>query len=314
MRELAIEARALTKRFGKVVALDSLDLQVQPGESMVVLGDAAAGKSVALRLLAGVARPSSGSVLVRGVSPTSRAGLAARCSVGVLWQEPAFYGWMTGREALAFAADLLGVERKSAATRVAETLDRVGLAETADRPITGFPPEMRRRLDIAQALVGGPDVLLLDEPLAWLDRPGHDDALAMLESLRGSTTMVVATRDVALAEAIGDRVTVLDAGRTLAVSDTRHLLDRLAPRDYLLELVPGAGLALAGLTARLGHEAWVMDVTGRDGTLRVAVRDEARADHELLPAVVATGVPVLGLSRDRPGIGVLVERLRGETR
>ena len=312
MHELAIDARGLTKRFGKTLALDGLDLAVEPGESVALLGAHGAGKSIALRLFAGLARPTGGRVTVSGVAPASRAGLAARRRMGMLAQEPAFYDWMTGRELLAFAADLLGIERRVAGDRIVGTLERVGLGAHVDRQVAEYSLPLRRRLGIGQALVGEPTLLLLDEPLGSLDATGASDVLGIIDELRGSASMVIATADVALAETACDWIVVLDGGRMLAAAPTHDLLARLGPRDYVIEMAPGSGLALAGLLARLSSEPWVRAVGSSEGTLRVAVRDESRADHELLPSVVATGLTVLGLWRERPRVDLLLERLRGE--
>jgi ABC-2 type transport system ATP-binding protein len=312
VHEVAIEARGLTKRFGETVALDRLDLAVGPNESVALLGAGGAGKSTVLRLLAGLARPSSGRLTVAGVAPASRAGLAARGRLGMLAQEPTFYGWMTGRELLAFVADLLGIERREAGDRIAATLERVGLAAVADRQVGAYSLAERQRLGVGQALIGEPEILLLDEPLGWLDAAGASEVLGLIDGVRGSALIVIATADVALAEAACDRIVVLDAGQVLATAPANDLLARLGPRDYVIEIAPGSGLALAGLLARLSSEPWVRAVASSEGTLRVAVRDERRAAHELLPSVVATGLTVLGLRRERPGVDVLLDRLRGE--
>jgi ABC-2 type transport system ATP-binding protein len=312
VHELVIEARGLTKRFGKVVALDGLDLEVEDGASLAILGPAGSGKSTALRLLAGLSRPSAGRVIVANAPPASRAGVAGRARIGVLDQEPAFYDWMTGRELLVFVADLHGLAHGELADRLVRALERTGLAEVADRQIDGYSLPARQRLGVAQAVLADPQVLLLDEPLGWLDAAGRSEILGLLADLLGSTSMLVATSDVSLAEALCDRVAVLDAGRMLSTGRTDEVLARLGPRDYVIDTVPGSGLALAGLLARLSSEPWVRAVEGLDGSVRVAVRDERRADRELLPAVVATGLTVLGLRRERPGIERLVDELRGE--
>ena len=309
MHELALEARALSKRFGKVVALDRLDLQVFPGERVAVLGDAAAGKSTAVRCLAGLARPTSGSALLFGEPVASRAGLAARRRLGWLGQEPGFYEWMTGRELLAFAADLLGLDRGRATERIAGTLERLGLGDVADQRIGEYSLPLRARLGVAQAIVGEPEVVLLDEPLGWLDAAGRQEVIGLLGALPEPTAVVVATRDIGLAEATCERAVVLDGGRVIAAEPTIGLLDRAAPREYVLEAEPG--VALAGLAARLVHETWVRGVAVVDSTVRIAVGDAARAERELLPAVVATGITVRTLRRERPPVGALVERLRG---
>ena len=310
MHAFVIEARGLTKRFGKVVALDGLDLEVQPGTSLGIVGPGASGKSTALRLLAGLTRPTSGRLTVAGVPPGSRAGLAGRGRIGVLDQEPAFYDWMTGRELLVFVADVFGLARREVPDRVVGTLERVGLMELADRQVGDWSLAARQRLGVAQAVLTEPDLLLLDEPLGWLDAPAARKVIGLLTELRGSRSIVIATSDVSLAEAVCDSVVVLEGGRTLTTGPTAAVLARFGPRDYIIETGPGSGLAFAGLLARLTIESWVRRVDGVDGTLRVAVRDERRADRELLPAVVATGLTVVGLRRERPHIDALLDRLR----
>jgi ABC-2 type transport system ATP-binding protein len=250
-------------------------------------------------------------VTLAGVPPASRRGLDARGKLGVLDQEPSLYDWMTGRELLAFVAELLGIVRSEAPNRIEASLDEVGLTEAADRRIEEYPLPLRQRLGLAQALVGRPDVLLLDEPLGWLDPPGRAEMLALLRRLRGTLTIVVATVDLDLVETICDAVVVLDAGRTLADGRTPDVLNRLAPREWLIETEPGSGLALQGLLARLAWEPWVRSASAAGGTLRVAVSEEERPRRELLPAVIATGLPVVAVRRERPGVGTLVEQLRG---
>src|SRR6185503_17468685 len=122
-----IELRGLSKRFGKAHALDGLDLRVAPGSRTALLGLAGAGKSTVLRVLAGLARLDGGTATVGGDSVALGAGLATRARIGLCEAEPRFPAWMTGREVLAYAADLLGVPRDDVDALVTEALDRVGL-------------------------------------------------------------------------------------------------------------------------------------------------------------------------------------------
>lgn len=306
-----IEARGLTKRFGRTVALEALDLTIEPGASIALLGENGAGKSVTLRLFAGLTRPTSGSIKLLGTAPTSRGGLAVRSRLGVLDQRPRFYEWMTGRELLAFTAHLLGIEQPEAGARIDAMLDYVGLTEAASDRIRSYPPGLRQFLGVAQAMLGKPDVLLLDEPLGGLDPGAQGEMLAVLGELKGTTTLVIATADLEVAEELCDRVAVLDAGRLVAAASTVELFDRVAPRHYVIETAAGRGLAFAGLVARIAREPWVESATASPGRLRVTVRDHARAERELLPEVVATGLPVLALRRDRPALSALLARLRG---
>jgi ABC-2 type transport system ATP-binding protein len=312
VHELALEARALTKRFGRTVALDGLDLHVERGESLAILGDTGAGKSVALRLFAGLSRASSGSVAVLGAKTRSRAALAARRHIGYVRQAPAFPDWMTGREQLAFAADLLGLGRATAGEQLDAALEQVGLANAGEQRLVEYSPAMRQRLELGQALLGDPELLLLDEPLGWIEPAGRAGIFGLLGRLRGAVTLVLATSDLRLAEATCDRLAVLDRGRLLAVAPALGLLDRFAPPDYVLETGAGPGLALAGLSARLRQEPWVRDLSSVDGALRISVHDEERAEQELYPAIASTGLAVRELRRERPEVGVLVERLRGD--
>jgi ABC-2 type transport system ATP-binding protein len=298
----AIVTRGLTKRFGSVLALDGLDLEIPSGIVFGLLGPNGAGKTTAIRLLTGLARPTSGSATVAGVPVRFGDGLEARRRVGVLDQDPRFYGWMTGRELLAFVADLVGVPRADVALTVEETLERVGLSDAAARRISGYSGGMRQRLGIGQALIGEPDLLILDEPVSSLDPEGRRDLLALIGELRESATVVFSTHVLSDVERVCDRVAILDEGRLVIESSIEELLGRFAPPAYVIEADPGPGLALAGLVARLEREPWVGGVEVTGTTLRVTVTDDSRATRELLPAIVATGLSIASFRRERPSL------------
>jgi ABC-2 type transport system ATP-binding protein len=205
-----ISARGLTKRFGKVLALDGLDLDVPAGAALGLLGPAGAGKSTFVRLLAGLARPSAGTVTIVDAPAGS---MAANARLGVLLQDAQLYGWMTGREALAFAADLAG----AAAAEIAEAIDgvagRLSIGGLLDERVAGLAAPARGRLAIAQALLGEPEVLVLDEPFQWLDPEGRSEVLGVLSELRGVTTIILAAHRPADIEALCGCLAVLEAGR-----------------------------------------------------------------------------------------------------
>ena len=307
MTDPVISARGLTKRFGKVVALDGLDLDVPPGAALGLLGPAGSGKSTLVRLLAGLVRPSAGSLTIGG----SRAGsLAARRRLGVVLQDARLYGWMTARETIAFGADLAGVPRSEMAGRIDDVAQRLSVTEVLDRRIASLDASTRGWLAVAQVVVGDPAVLVLDEPFHWLASDARRGVLGVLAGLRGKTTIVLATPHRADIDALCDHVAILEAGRLVrtgpvaagTVADTGR---RAAPA-YVIETDAAGGLALEGLVARLRSEPWVTEVGVTGGTLRVRVSDEARASRELLSAVVGTGVPVSAFRPDadaRDGTG-----------
>jgi ABC-2 type transport system ATP-binding protein len=310
----AIRTRGLTKRFGKVVALDHLDLDIPTGVVFGLLGPNGAGKTTAIRLLTGLARPTAGTALVGGVQVNRRNSLALRRRLGVLDQDPRFCGWMTGRDLLGFVGDLLGLGGKELKTRVSETLEIVGLTEAANRRIAGYSGGMRQRLGIGQAIIGHPELLILDEPVSSLDPEGRRDLLALIGRLKATATVVFSTHVLGDVERICDRIAILDAGRLVTEGRLTDLLGRYAPPIYLIDADPNQDEALAALEGRLATEPWVSETTISGSRLRVAVSDDLRAARELLPIVVAVGVRIASFSRERPNLEDVFLRLVGRDR
>ncbi len=310
----AIRTRGLTKRFGKIVALDRLDLDIPTGVVFGLLGPNGAGKTTAIRLLTGLARPTAGMALVGGVEVNRRNSLALRRRLGTLDQDPRFYGWMTGRDLLGFVGDLLGLGGKELKTRVAETLETVGLSEAANRRISGYSGGMRQRLGIGQAIIGHPELLILDEPVSSLDPEGRRDLLALIGRLRSTATVVFSTHVLSDVERICDRIAILDAGRLVTEGRLSDLLGRYASPIYLVDADPMQDEALAALEGRLATEPWVSETTVSGSRLRVAVSDDGRAARELLPIVVAVGVRIASFSRERPTLEDVFLRLVGRDR
>ncbi len=307
----AIVARGLTKRYGKVVAVDHLDLDVPRGSVFGFLGPNGAGKTTTLRLLSGLGRPTSGSATVAGI-PVGRDAVALGTRIGYLDQAPRLFGWMRGRELLEFAGRLYGLDGRTLHARVGELLDLVGLAAAAERPIAGYSGGMRQRIGIAQAIIHRPAVLFLDEPVSALDPEGRHDVLAMLERLRPETTVFMSTHILADVERICDRVAIVGSGRLVAEAPIPELLERHAAPAWELEAEPGQEVALRRLADRLRSRAWVRDVVVDAAVARITVRDEDAAFGELLSAVAGTGVHLVRLERVRPSLEDVFIRLVGQ--
>jgi len=307
----AISTSGLTKRYGPIVALDGLDLDVPAGSITGLLGRSGSGRTTALRMLAGLTRPSGGSAVVAGVPLGGRHGVKLRRKVGVLPDADAIFEWMSGREQLSFAAELAGIARTDIPARVTSMLERVGLAVLADARTSLYDLAERRRLGLAQALIGEPEVVLLDEPVAALDPANRADLLGIIGALRDHATVVLSSPEPAHIETVCDRVAVLERGRLVVAARVDALLGGVVGATYDIVLDREPGLALAGLVARLRNESWVSSVEVDGHVLRVAVRDEPRAVRELLPSVVATGLAIASFRRERPTLADAIGELAG---
>jgi ABC-2 type transport system ATP-binding protein len=281
----AIELRGLTKRFGETLALDHVDLVVRPGVVFGFLGRNGAGKTTALRILSGLARPTAGTAHVLG-HDVARASDAVRARIGFLPDVPGFYPWMTAREYLEFAGRLFGLDEATLGARAEALLEMAGLASVTTR-VGGFSRGMKQRLGIAQALINAPSLLMLDEPTSALDPIGRREVLEMVASLRGRTTVFFSTHILADVERVCDAVAILERGRVVASADIAELTARAAANRLVVEVEGDGAAAVAGkLTAR----PWLKSLETADGTLRVTVSDLPVAQREIPAAITAAGV------------------------
>jgi len=296
---LAISASALTKRYGSVLALDRLDLDVPTGSVFGFLGPNGAGKTTTLRILTSLANASSGSATILGVAvgggePNRRALL------GYLDQDPRFHGWMKGRELLELVGSLYGMHGAELRSRVAETLELVGLADAGRRSIGGYSGGMRQRLGLAQAVLNRPPVLLLDEPVSALDPEGRRDVLEVIRQLGGESTVLFSTHILNDVERVCDRVAILDRGRLVTEAPMAELLARYARPVYLLEPERIKDVDRQRLVAALRAVGGVTEVDDRSATLRVIVSEEDGISERILAAVAATHLGLSSFERQRP--------------
>ncbi|MDO8915398.1 MAG: ABC transporter ATP-binding protein [Coriobacteriia bacterium] len=278
----AIQITGLTKVFGSKRALDGVDLIVEEGSIFGFLGPNGAGKTTTLRVLTGLARPTSGRVRILG-RDVAGADDEVRQRIGFLPDVPGFYDWMTAREFLRFAGGLFGLTGSLLDERVAVLLDLAGLTDVSTR-IGGFSRGMKQRLGVAQALVNAPKLLMLDEPTSALDPIGRKDVLDMLASLRGRTTVFFSTHILSDVERICDTVAILDAGKVVAHGPIDDLKARYGAQKVIVEVDEGA----EWLAGEVGRAPWASTVTlTEDGAIEIAVSD-ARAARCGLPAIVAS--------------------------
>lgn len=212
-----IRVRDVVKRFGSVLALGGVDLDVEPGEIVSALGPNGAGKSTLLRILGTTVLPDRGTASVCGIDVVSNPAGARRQIGLMIGDERSLYWRVSGRGNLAFFAALQGMRRRIALTRADELLELVGLHDAADRAVLGYSSGMRARLSLARALLAEPPLLLLDEPTRSLDPLAASDFRTTAARLaqEHKTGILLATHDLHEAVAVSDRIVILSAGRVV---------------------------------------------------------------------------------------------------
>jgi len=298
MSESGVEIRDLRKAFGGVQALDGLSLSVQAGSVLGLLGPNGSGKTTTVSILATSLRPDAGRATVGGLDVVSQAAQVRRV-IGLAGQFAAVDPNLTGRENLRLIGRLSRVGRKPARARADELLDRFSLSAAADRPVRGYSGGMRRRLDVAAALLHRPAVLFLDEPTAGLDPESRFVLWDSVRDLaRSGTTVLLTTQYLEEADALADQVVIISAGRAADTGTPAELKARFGTVVFRLDFgrpdaarAAHAALASAGYRPqRDGGGIQVRSVTG-SGELTGLLRTlDGRAPD---PVSVAVREPTL---------------------
>jgi daunorubicin resistance ABC transporter ATP-binding subunit len=297
MSESAIIVEGLAKRFGDVVALDGIDFQVPAGTVFGLLGPNGAGKTTAIRILTTILRPDHGRAEVLGLDVARQAD-EVRYRIGLAGQYAAIDPNLTGRENLRLTGRLAQLPGADARVRADELLERFQLTDAADRPARTYSGGMRRRLDVAAALVQRPQVVFLDEPTTGLDIHSRNALWEMIRELvADGTTVLLTTQYLEEADRLAHRIAVVDGGRVIA-NDTPAALKaqlggtvielRMSEVDRALK----AGDLIAGrLDAQPERDGATVRLTSDDGSRLLIDVLRLLDDHQLAPATLAVRQP-----------------------
>ncbi len=282
---------------GDVRAVAGVDLEVAEGEIYAFLGPNGAGKTTTVRILTTLLRPTGGSARVAGFDVVAEAG-KVRQTIGVALQEAALDPLMTGRELIRLQATLHGLPRDEGRRRSAALLERVDLVEAADRQVGTYSGGMRRRLDLASALVHEPPVLFLDEPTTGLDPVSRKTIWAEVEQLNADgTTVFLTTQYLEEADQLADRVGIIDFGKLVSEDTPRALKAQIGHPHLEIRLTDGGAERAEEVVARFGKP-----LPMRDGAVLVELERGAGAVAPVVRALDEAGLGVEALDLVEPSL------------
>ena len=292
-----IEVHDLVKTFGDLRAVDGIDLHVDAGEVFAFLGPNGAGKSTTVRMLTTLLGPTSGSAKVMGFDVASQAKEVRR-HIGVALQDAAIDPIMTGNELVQLQAVLHGIGRKEARARGGELIERVGLTAAADRRVGTYSGGMRRRLDLALALIHEPTVLFLDEPTTGLDPTSR---LALWEEVRRlnneGTTVFLTTQYLEEADQLAERIAIIDGGRIVREGDPATLKGEVGVPTLRIDIRGAERDTAKSVLAAFGAER-----PAREGRVAIGLDGGAARMADVVRALDEAGVTVDHLELDAPSL------------
>lgn len=295
---VVLEAEGLVKRFGSLTAVDGLSLAVREGEVFGFLGPNGAGKTTSISMLCGLLRPDAGRVSIRGV-PILSGGAEARARIGICPQEITIWERLTCLEQLIFSGQMYGMAAAAARENAVKLLTALGLEEKRSAQARALSDGMKRRLNLALALVHDPEIVVLDEPEAGLDPQSRVRVREFIRSLARRKTVILTTHNMDEAERVADRVAIIDRGKLIVEDTPAALRASLGPGDVLeIGVRAGEGQDLQAACSRLCSLLGAQDVRftameldPAEGLLRLRALEAA----SLLPALLQA-LPEQGLA------------------
>ncbi len=304
-----VETEGLTKHYGPVVAVESLNLRLQAGEVFGLLGPNGSGKTTTILMLLGLTEPTGGWARVLGEDPL-RNPLAVKRGVGYLPDSVGFYDEMTARENLWYTARLNSISRAEAEVRIDEVVENAGLSEVVDRAVGTYSRGMRQRLGLAEVMMKRPQVAILDEPTMGLDPEAAIEFLGQIRGLRSAgITVLLSSHHLQQVQAVCDRVGLFHKGRMVLEGSVSSLSDKVLGGSYRIE-VEATGVDLEKAVGGVKGVVRVSQV--RLGSWLVESQHDCRG--EVARQVVAHGGSLLGLTLERASLDDVYARYFQEAR
>ena len=305
MSEVVLEARGLTKHYGKFVAVENLNLTVRQGEVFGLLGPNGAGKTTSILMFLGLTEPTAGTVRVLGLDP-ARQPLQVKARVGYLPDQVGFYDGLTARENLNYIAKLNGLRRDDANQRIERVLDQVGLGEVANKRVGAFSRGMRQRLGVAEVLLKQPQMIITDEPTLGLDPEAAREFLELIRTLKTEgITILLSSHLLYQVQAVCDRVGLFHRGHMVLEGTVPELAQKVLGGAYRIQLEATNGAVKLEETFR--RLPGVVNVT-HPATSRYELETQKDLRSEAARAVVEAGGQLTYLNVELPGLDEIYAR------
>lgn len=293
----AIKAEALTRKFGELVAVDKVNLEIEAGELFGMLGPNGAGKTTLSKMLSTLLKPTSGHAEVWGYDVTTHQNEVRRI-IGVVFQDPSVDDKLTGRENLDFHARMYSMEKEQRKKRVDEVLELVDLTEKANIEVEAYSGGMQRRLEIARGLMHFPKVLFLDEPTLGLDVQTRRHIWEYVKTLnqKEGITVFLMTHYMEEADFLCNRIAIIDKGRIVALDTPQNLKSSIGA-DIISIVADGDGL-----TDLLKKFEWVEWVKRENGMINLGVKDGKSRIPEVVMAAYKASITIKSISLHEPDL------------
>jgi ABC-2 type transport system ATP-binding protein len=292
----AIETAGLTKKYGKILALDRLNLTIEYGEIFGLLGPNGAGKTTAISMLCTINSPSSGTAFVNGFDIVKQPDKVRR-SIGIVFQDPSIDDRLTGRENMQLHATLYDIPGPIARKRITDLLELVGLYDRADSPMKTYSGGMRRRLELARGLLHSPKVLFLDEPTLGLDPQTRQNLWAHIEELarQEKITVILTTHYMEEAERLCSRVGIIDYGKIKVVDTPARLIGQLQGDVLLLSANHQQELLQKINEINIAHHGEIVD-----GNIRLSVSEAEKMVPVIVELASSNNIEIRSVSIHKP--------------